>query len=116
EGTGCDAWLLCSTTHDPLTYAAFWNRTQERERYEQALDRWVAYWRELNVHAIGLGAVILRRKAGGPVWVRTGSLPESPIDACDAQIQRVFRAEDYLASIRTDAALLAHTFVVADDH
>jgi methylase of polypeptide subunit release factors len=116
EGTGCDAWLLCSTTHDPLTYAAFWNRTQERERYEQALDRWVAYCRELNVDAIGLGAVILRRKAGGPVWVRTSSLPESPIDTCDSQIQRVFRAEDYLASIRTDAALLAHTFVVADDH
>jgi SAM-dependent methyltransferase len=116
DGSGCNAWLLCSTTHDPLTYAAFWNRTPDRERYEAALDRWVAYCRELQIASIGLGAVILRRNAGGAAWVRADRLPASPIDACDAQIQRTFDAEDFLASIRTDAALLAHAFVAAHDH
>ena len=116
DGSGCDAWLLCSTTQDPLTYAAFWNRSQDRERYDQSLDRWVGYCRDLKIASLGLGAIILRRRTQGPTWVRADRLPESPIDACDAQIQRVFHAEDYLASIRTDAALLARSFVTAEDH
>jgi SAM-dependent methyltransferase len=116
DGSGCDAWLLCSGTQDPLTYAAFWNRSADRARYEQALDRWVEHFSDLDVASIGLGAIILRRQSGGATWTRADRLPDGSIDACDAQIQRVFRAEDYLASIRADAALLADAFVPSPDH
>jgi SAM-dependent methyltransferase len=116
EGSGCDAWLLCSTTHDPLTYAAFWNRTSDRSQYEDALDRWAAYCARLDIGSIGLGAIVFRRRAEGRTWVRADRLPEGAIDACDSYIQRVFRAQDLLASIRTDAALLARAFLVAEDH
>src|SRR5581483_11860237 len=116
EDAGCDAWLLCSKTNDPLTYAAVWNRNHDRERYERALDRWVRHFDELGAASIGLGAIVLRRRTAGRAWVRADRLPEVAIDTCSAHIQRVFAAEDLRASLRSDAALLTHAFLVAEDH
>lgn len=114
--TGCAAWLLCNTTHDPLTYAAFWNRGTDRDRYESALDRWARYCAELEIASIGLGAIVLRRQTGTKAWVRADRLPDGAIDPCSTHIQRIFRAEDVLSSIRADAALLGRSFLVAEDH
>ena len=114
--SGCAAWLLCNTTHDPLTYAAFWNRSSDRERYEDALERWVRYCAELEIASIGLGAIVLRRQTSGTNWVRADRLPDGAIDSCSTHIQRVFHAEEVLSSIRADAALLGRAFLVAEDH
>src|SRR5215471_9258213 len=103
SASGCDAWLLRSKTHDPLTYAAFWNRSPKRERYEQALDRWTEYCRSLDIAAIGMGAIILRRTSRERTWIRADDLPEGETDACGPQIERIFQAEDYLASIRSES-------------
>lgn len=114
DGSGCDAWVLVSDVQDPLTYAAGWNRGAPD--YESALDRWVAYDRQHGIARIGMGAVILRRRALGSNWVRADDLPDGPTDACDAQIRRVFEGQDRLRNLESDEALFAEAFRVCDDH
>jgi SAM-dependent methyltransferase len=113
EGSGCDAWILMSEVKDPLTYAAGWSRIGRD--YESALDRWVAYDRERGIAQIGLGAVILRRRARGPNWIRADVMPNPPPGPCGEQIQAVFAAQDRLRDLATDGALGAEVFRVADD-
>jgi hypothetical protein len=62
-----------------------------------------------------MGAVILRRRAG-PNWVRADVLPEDPTSACGEQIVRVFEAEDALAHLQDDEALLARAFRLVGEH
>jgi methylase of polypeptide subunit release factors len=114
DGSGCDAWVLVSDVQDPLTYAAGWNRGARD--YESALDRWVAYDRQHGIARIGMGAVILRRRALGSNWVRADDLPDDPTDACDAQIRRVFEGQDRLRDLESDEALFAEAFRVSEDH
>ena len=38
------------------------------------LDRWLAYFDRLGIEGIASGAVILRRRSGGPNWVRADEL------------------------------------------
>jgi len=112
-GSGCDAWVLVSDVQDPLTYAAGWNRGARD--YESALDRWVAYDRQHGIARIGMGAIILRRRAGSN-WVRADELADGPTDACDAQIRRVFEGQDRLRDLESDEALFAEAFRVVEDH
>lgn len=115
EGNGCDAWLLKSGQEDPLSYAAVWNRGREDAEYAAALDRWRDYYRAEGISAIGMGAVILRRRSG-PNWLRADVLPEDPTSECGEQIVRVFEAEDTLAGLHDDEALLARAFRLVDAH
>jgi SAM-dependent methyltransferase len=116
ERSGCDAWLLWSSTQDPLTYAAMWNRTRDRAMYDDALGRWTAYCEELGIASIGAGAVILRRRTAEPNWIRADQLPEGPLEAGDAHIQRIFHTQDRLSTWPSDEPLLGQAFLVADDH
>jgi SAM-dependent methyltransferase len=113
SASGCDAWLLCNGTQDPLTYAAAWNAGPDREAYEDALERWTTYHRELGFEHIGLGAVILRRRAGGSGWVRTDRFPEGQLDPDDSVIPRIFDNQDLLSALDGDEALLSRAFVPA---
>lgn len=115
EGSGCDVWLLSSGQEDPLSYAAVWNRGREGAEYGAALDRWRDYYRAEGIAAIGMGAVILRRRSG-PNWIRADVLPEDPTSECGEQIVRVFEAEDALAGLQDDDALLARAFRLVDAH
>jgi SAM-dependent methyltransferase len=115
EGRGCDAWLLGSGTKDPLSYAAGWNRNADRDDYEASTDRWLAYYRKQEIEAIGMGAVVLRRRTAGRNWVRTDQLPADPIGPCHEQILRVFAAEDLLSGL-TDADFLEQVLAAGDDH
>jgi SAM-dependent methyltransferase len=115
EGRGCDAWLLGSGTKDPLSYAAGWNRNGDRGDYEASTDRWLAYYRKEGIEAIGMGAVVLRRRTGVRNWVREDQLAADPAGRCHEQILRVFAAEDLLSDL-TDAAFLDQVFAAGDDH
>lgn len=114
--SGCDVWLLKSGQEDPLSYAAVWNRGREDAEYAAALDRWRDYFRDEGIAAIGMGAVILRRRHRGPHWLRADVLPQDPTSACGEQIVRVFEAEDTLAGLQDDDALLARAFRLVDAH
>lgn len=113
EGSGCDAWLLHHETQDPLTYAAAWNRDGDAREYGGALDRWCAYYREAGIAALGLGALVLRRRAGDN-WVRCDEMPGDPEGRSSEQILRAFEAEDRLLPL-DDASLLARRFRPADE-
>jgi len=113
---GCDTWLLSRGIQDPLTYAATWNRNADPAAYDDAVNRWTAYCDELGIASLGLGAIILRRRSGGPNWLRSDVLTESPTDSCGRQIERVFAAQDYLLAVADDRALLERAFRAADDH
>jgi SAM-dependent methyltransferase len=116
DGNHCDSWLMMSAAQDPTTYAAVWNRSRDRETYTSGLDRWIRYFEELGVGAIGLGAVVLRRRASGRPWVRTDHLADSVTAPAAAHIERLFEAEDHLAATPDDTALLGQSFLAVPDH
>jgi methylase of polypeptide subunit release factors len=117
---GCDAWLLCFKTDDPLTYAANWLRpTEGREprRYGQILDAWLAYYAQMGIVHISYGAAILRRRSVSTNWLRTDMVPASQgVGSCSAQIQRIFAAQDLLADLQDEGALLEYPLTLAPDH
>jgi SAM-dependent methyltransferase len=116
EGNGCDAWLLRGDIQDGLTYAAVWNRARGPSEYGPAIDRWVEYYRESGIASIGMGAVILRRRAGGHNWVRVDAMPSDPKTPCHEQILRVFAAQDRVSIEPGDAAILARRFRLVEEH
>jgi SAM-dependent methyltransferase len=115
DGNGCDSWLMLSTAQEPLAYAAIWNRSRERDTYAAGLDRWMQYFDELGLRAIGLGAVVLRRASQAGTWARADHLPDSVTSDAGDHIERLFAAEDRLAGLADDA-LLALTCRAARDH
>ena len=116
DGSGCDSWLMMSAAQDPTTYAGIWTRTRDREAYSAALDRWTRYFEELEAAVLGLGAVVLRKRATGQGWVRADHLADSITAHAGPHIERLFAAEDRLAALATDDALLDSTFTTVGDH
>jgi SAM-dependent methyltransferase len=118
EGGGCDALLLRYSTSDPLEYAAGWNRTQTRtaESFAAALERWTAYYAELEIEAISWGGLILRRRStGGPNWLWHHRPSSRRIGSASEQILRLFAAQDRLRA--GDARdLLEARLALAGDH
>ena len=115
DGNGCQSWLMMSASQDPTTYAAIWTRSRDRDAYGAALDRWINYFEELDLQAIGLGAVVMRKATPQSAWVRVDYLPDSVTTAAGADIERLFEAHDYLSSV-TDETLLASTFKTRPEH
>ena len=114
SGQGCDAWLLRLETSDTLSYAASWNRQPDPELYAAALDRWLAYYEEQGIRAIGMGAAVLRKRASGAPWTSAVDLPARPrSDASDAILQ-AFAAQDRLSQLGEREALLAARFRASD--
>ena len=116
DGNGCDSWLLLSAAEEPMAYAAIWNRTRDRDAYTAGIDRWMQYFDELGLRAIGMGAVVLRRPASGSPWVRVDHVPDSIRAAAGHHIERLFAAEDRLSALPDDAAMLAQPLATARDH
>ena len=89
EGSGCDALILRYVTDDPLTYAGRWNPPQQAaspEELADALDRWVAHYRELGIEAVTLI---------NASWTGQGQHKNGGIHAADAALneksKRVFQ-------------------------
>ncbi len=105
-GSGCDAWILHTTTDDPLSNAAAWTRdaVDGPEAFGAALDRWTAYYREQGIEALAYGALVLRRRDGGGNWTRGASLPPRPLEPASAHLLRMFAGVD-ATTAGEDAAL-----------
>ena len=115
KGNDCDSWFMLSAAQDPMTYAAIWNRSLDRDAYSSGVDRWTRYFEELGITMIGLGAVVLRRRDGAG-WVRADHLPESVTAPASHHVERLFEAGDRLAALTSDEALLNECFRAAADH
>jgi len=105
-GGDCDALLLQFTSVRPLEYAAMWT---------EALERWLAHYREEGIEWISTGAAVLRRRPpGGRVvaYQATGA----PRGNAGEQLLRVFAAQDDLADAGggDDVWLLAGRFRLVD--
>jgi hypothetical protein len=115
----CDAWLLHYKTDDPLTHAAGWLgplATSSAAEHEAALDRWLDYLRNAGIEAVGYGAVVLRRRSGASNWVRLDEIPIDRLEPATMHTLRIFEAEDYLAALPGESALLEERFELVDAH
>lgn len=113
--SGCDVWVLHSRTEDVATYAL--NRIRESSTDDadvaRQFDDWLAYYKRLNIAAISFGILTLRRRAGGN-WFRCDDIPPLRSSGGDA-ILRGFQQQDFLETVRTDAALLATQLRLTSD-
>jgi SAM-dependent methyltransferase len=119
HGCGCDAWLLHYKTDEPLTHAAGWLgplATSSAAEHEAALDRWINYLRSAGIEAVGYGAVVLRRRSGSSNWVRLDEIPIDRLEPATVHTLRIFEAEDYLAALPSESALLEERFELVDAH
>lgn len=107
-GRGCDAWVIANEPQAPLTYAAVWNRSRDRDAYAAALDRWCASYAEQGIDALVVGSVVMRRRTGSGHWLRVAQLPAPPAAPADPTLRRMFANEDRLGSL-SDAELLGVT-------
>jgi SAM-dependent methyltransferase len=78
-GSGCDVWLIRSKTYEPDVYTSLWvgsEGTNPQEEY----GRWMDYYREQGIEAIGAGSLTLRKrtaKGGRENWFRIDDEPEA---------------------------------------
>jgi hypothetical protein len=107
-GTGCDAWVLRLSTHEPASYAEGWLRGEAGlgpEEFARRFEGWMAYYDRERIEAIGFGLVTLRRASGRANWFRCEDAP--PLRAaCGEAIVRGFALRDFLENARDDGALL----------
>ncbi len=117
EGNGCDAVLLRYAMHEPLDYAAAWNRPHrtDPELYGAAIERWAAYFEEIGVETISWGALILRKRPGGRNWFFSHTSAADRITGASDQVLRLFDAQDYLMGTSTEE-MLGDVFTMAEDH
>ena len=102
EGSGCDAVLLHTSTDDPIETATGWNRDllDRPDEFADALDRWLAYYRELGIEQLGYACLVLRKRADGQDgWMRSQLLPRAALRPAGRHVQRLFETQDRLATI-----------------
>jgi SAM-dependent methyltransferase len=119
QGSGCDAWLLHTVSEDALATAAAWNRPLRAEsvdRFDAALEAWLAEYARLGAESIAYGAVCLRRRADGVAWIAGEELLGSPIGPAGDLVSRMFAARDFLGSLSSDSALLDARLRVVEQH
>ncbi len=116
EGSGCDALLIRYAAHEPLDYAAAWNRPfrTNPELYAEKIERWMDYFEQIGVEEISWGALILRRREGAN-WFFPYTSTTERITGASHQILRLIAAQDYLAATG-DEELLDASFALTDEH
>jgi hypothetical protein len=100
ESSGCDAFLLHTSTDDPIETATVWNRDllDRPEAYADALDRWLAYYRELGIEQLGYACLVLRKRADGrDGWVEALQLPRAALRPAGRHVRRLFETRDFAA-------------------
>jgi len=119
-GSGCDGWLLCSNTEDPIRYASRWLREERKageKNYHRVLEEWLAYYERMDIRWISSGMLVLRRRSGTENWFRAEPAPPGhPSGSCSDQIQRIFAAEDLLQDLGDGEKLLDRPFVLSEAH
>ena len=118
DGSGCDAFLLHTSTDDPIETATAWNRDllDRPEAYAEALDRWLAYYRELGIEQLGYACLVLRKRTGGGEGrLEAQHLPRAALRPAGQHVRKLFETHDRLAELAADGALLERRLRVADD-
>jgi hypothetical protein len=99
SGSGCDGFLLHTSTDDPIETATVWNRDlhDQPSAYADALDRWLDYYRELGIEQIGYACLALRKRSDGQDgWLETLLLPRAALRPAGAHVRKLFDTHDRL--------------------
>ena len=118
EGSGCDAFLLHTSTDDPIETATVWNRdiADRPDAYADAIDRWLAYYRELGIEQLGYACLVLRKTADGrDGWLEAQQLPRAGLRPAGKHVWKLFETHDRLSEIEPAHALLDRRLRVVDD-
>jgi methylase of polypeptide subunit release factors len=120
SNTGCDGWLICFKSTDPLTYAADWLQTsvgQNSPDYGRYLDEWMAYYEQMGIRRISAGAMVMRRRSGQSNWFRSHILDKGRcMGSSGDQIERIFASEDFLEALDDDRLLLEQRLLFDQHH
>ena len=109
EDSGCDVWIVHSYSEDPGDYAQHWVAhpgAASPDAVADEFDRWMDYYDRNRIEAIDAGIISLRRRSGGPNWVRIDQESDPALYPGDA-ILRGFAAHDLIDHIQDDTRLLA---------
>jgi methylase of polypeptide subunit release factors len=114
-GTGCDALLLAHKPVDPFYYAARWNEPlrDDAEAFAAAIERWLDSYERAGIAGIGIGAVVLRKRAGDN-WHRGYGLEVPAAGAAGEHLLRLFAAAG--APLGDDDEVLATRFALVPGH
>ena len=118
EGSGCDAFLLHTSTDDPIETATLWNRDllDRPEAYADALDRWLDYYRELAIEHLGYACLVMRKRGDGREgWIEALQLPRAALRPAGRHVRRLFDVHDRLSEVESDSALRDRRLRVVDD-
>ncbi|HET9674901.1 MAG TPA: methyltransferase [Gaiellaceae bacterium] len=118
EGSGCDAFLLHTSTDDPIETATVWNRDllDRPEAYAEALDRWLVYYRELGIEQLGYACLVMRKRSdGGDGWLEAQQLPRAALRPAGRHVRKLFETRDRLSELESDRALLIRRLRVVDN-
>ena len=118
NGSGCDTFLLHTSTDDPIETAAVWNRDllDRPDAYADALDRWLAYYRELGIEQLGYACLVLRKRSDGrDGWLEAQQLPRAALRPAGRHVRKLFETHDQLSEIDSDGELLDRRLRVTDD-
>ena len=114
----CDAFLLHTSTDDAIETATVWNRDllDRPDAYAEALDRWLAYYRELGIEQLGYACVVLRKRADGAAgWMEPQHLPRAALRPAGPHVRKLFETHDRLAELDSGDGLLDRRLRVVDD-
>jgi hypothetical protein len=118
DGSGCDAFLLHTSTDDPVETAAAWNRDllDRPEAYAEALDRWLAYYRQLEIEHLGYACLVLRKRTDRRRgWLEARQLPRAALRPAGRHVRKLFETRDLIGELDSDVALLDRRIRVVDD-
>jgi Methyltransferase small domain len=118
KGSGCDAFLLHTSTDDPIETATVWNRDllDRPEIYAEALDRWLAYYRDLGIEHLGYACLALRKRSDGrDGWFEAQPLPRAALRPAGRHVRKLFETHDRLEKMDSGEALLERRLRVVDD-
>ncbi len=113
DGTGLDAWVLQREVTDPAAYVALWLGDAGEAGDTGQRARWLDWFAEQRVEAIGFGLVTLRRGGHADPTVRIEELRHRYDQPLGTQVLPWFAREDWLRA-HPPAALLDARLVRAD--
>jgi SAM-dependent methyltransferase len=118
SGSGCDAVLLHTSTDDPIETATVWNRDllDRPDAYAAALDRWLAYYRELGIEQLGYACLVLRKRTDardGTLVAR--QLPQAALRPAGRHVRALFETRDRVDEIDARGTLLDRRLRVVED-
>jgi methylase of polypeptide subunit release factors len=125
QGSGCDAWILRSDTHDAATYANTWLQQTDKhllQRDSSLFDQWMDYYKKSGIVAVSAGCITLRRRTPSsapgntaPNFLRIDDSPSTFVGPIGTDIARGLELRAFLDSHADDNALLDTAFTASSD-